>query len=132
MTSTTRRSTPRAANFARPLALRARLRLQSLEERTVPTVYTVNTTTDTASGTGTSGSLRYVIGLANGNAGADSIVFDSLVFASAATITLNSTLGQLAVTDSLTITGPGSNIVTAAGTCACSTWTARPPAPASA
>jgi hypothetical protein len=47
MTSTTRRSTPRAANFARPLARRSRLRLQSLEERTVPTVYTVNTTTDT-------------------------------------------------------------------------------------
>jgi len=115
MTSTTCRSTLRAAGYARPLALRARLRLQSLEERAVPATYTVNTTTDTASGTGTSGSLRYVIGLANGNAGADSIVFDPSVFASAATITLNSTLGQLAVTDSLNITGPGSNIVTVSG-----------------
>jgi len=104
MTSTNRRSTLRAANFARPLALRARLRLQSLEERAVPATYTVNTTTDTASGTGTSGSLRYVIGLANGNAGSDSIVFDASVFASATTITLS--LGELSITDGVTIAGP--------------------------
>lgn len=100
---------------ARPLARRARLWLQSLEDRTVPTTYTVNTTTDTASGAGTSGALRYLIGQANGNAGSDSIVFDTSVFSSASTITLNSALGQLSVTDTLNITGPGSSIVTVSG-----------------
>jgi len=76
MTSTTPRSTLRAASFARPLALRARLRLQSLEERAVPATYTVISTTDTGTGSGNSGDLRYCLAQANGNAGIDAIVFN--------------------------------------------------------
>jgi len=52
-------------------------------------LYTVNTLTDTSSGTGTSGSLRYVMGLlANG----DTILFDASLSGS---IVLDSGLGEL-------------------------------------
>jgi hypothetical protein len=75
------------------------LMLESLEGRIVlaPTMYTVNTTADIATGTGTSGSLRYVLGLANADPNPDgsTIGFDPTVFATPQTITLSSGLGQL-------------------------------------
>ena len=49
--------------------------------------------------------LRWAVGQANANAGADTIVFDSSVFNTPQTITLTS--GQLALTDTATTTITG-------------------------
>lgn len=54
-------------------------------------------------------SLRDAIEAANANAGADEIIFDGGL-ALPGTITLND--GQMTITDDLTITGPGANILT--------------------
>src|SRR5262245_28487786 len=95
---------PRRAPAVRRAAdLRVRLLLQPLEGRVVPTAYTVNATTDTGTGTGTTGDLRYCINQANASPGADTIAFDATVFGTAKTITLAS--GQLNITDAVTITG---------------------------
>ena len=84
--------------------------LEGLEDRTVPTTFTVTTTADSGAG-----SLRAAIAQANANAGvADSIVFSSL-FNTAHIIALTS--GQLALTDTArtTITGPGANLLSISG-----------------
>jgi hypothetical protein len=60
------------------------------------------------------GSLRQAITDANAAAGADTIVFSSL-FNSAQTITVATTLVIDGVNDTLTITGPGSNLLTVSG-----------------
>jgi len=80
-----------------------RLRLFSLEERTVPTVFTVLNINDTGAG-----SLRQAVLDANANAGPDSIVFDSGVFGSPNTILL---AGEIIITDSVTIDGTNPNNV---------------------
>src|SRR5207253_2558858 len=76
----------------------------------VPTTFTVTNTSDgpvTAKGQ-LPGSLRQAIFDANANVGADSIVFDTAgVFATPQTISL--TAGELAITDSVMITGTGNN-----------------------
>ena len=60
------------------------------------------------------GSLRSFIGLANSRAGtSDTITFDPIVFGSNATIGLTS--GHLESTDSLTVFGPGSSLLTITG-----------------
>ena len=64
----------------------------------MPTTWMVNTTTDTASGTGTSGSLRYCVSSA---ANGDTVDVES------GTFLLSSTLGVLAVSHSITIVGTG-------------------------
>src|SRR5262249_15892854 len=61
--------------------------------------FVVNNSAD--SGTG---SLRQAVISSNGNPGTDTITFDAAFFATPRTITL--TTGELAVTDSVTITGP--------------------------
>jgi hypothetical protein len=91
--------------------LRARLLLQALEGRIAPATFTVSNTND--SGTG---SLRQAILDANAAAGADTIVFSSL-FNSAQTISLTTTPDStnpsaLTISDSVTITGPGANLLT--------------------
>ena len=48
-------------------ARQTRLQLEFLEDRCVPTTYTVNSLLDTDIGVGDSGSLRYLINLANAN-----------------------------------------------------------------
>jgi fibronectin-binding autotransporter adhesin len=84
-----------------------RLGLQPLEDRTVPNTYSVTSAADTGFGT-----LRSAISSANSNAGADTITFSTKVFTSPMTITL--TMGELLITDSVTITGP-SKVLTVSG-----------------
>jgi hypothetical protein len=57
---------------------RVRLDFEALEERCVPSTFTVNTLGD-----GSVGSLRWAVGQANTSAGADTIAFDSTVFSTA-------------------------------------------------
>ncbi len=79
--------------------------LEALEERTLLSTFTVLNLND--SGTGW---LRAAITSANSHAGADIIAFASGLHG---TITLTS--GELLITDSLTITGPGSSKICVSG-----------------
>jgi hypothetical protein len=51
--------------------------------------------------------------LANSNSGTDTITFDAAAFATPQTITLTS--GELLITDSVTVNGPGANLLTISG-----------------
>src|SRR5262249_22793534 len=97
--------------FRRPAASTGRprnvqLRLQCLEDRTVPATFTVTNSADTGVG-----SLRQAIINANALVGADTIVFDKAAFASGATINLNNSNDLNGdgynINDSVTIIGPG-------------------------
>ncbi len=58
-------------------------------------------------------SLREAISIANGSIGADTITFDTAgVFSTPQTIALVATLGEMPVSDAVTITGPGADVVT--------------------
>src|SRR5262249_2553861 len=92
----------------RPSRGRAQLRLTRLEERTAPAVFAVANTA--AAGPG---SLRQAVLDANAAPGADTITFDPAAFATPRTITL--TTGELRVTDSVTIAGPGAALATVSG-----------------
>lgn len=81
------------------MSFRTRLMLRPLERRITPTTYVVTNTQDVGSG-----SLRQAVLDANAAGGADSIVYDAAVFATAKTITLKT--GQMTITDAVTITGP--------------------------
>jgi hypothetical protein len=70
--------------------------------------YTVNSLTDTGAGSGTTGDLRYCINQANAASGADTINISVT-----GTITLTSALP--AISDSLTINGPGASLLTISG-----------------
>ena len=94
-------STPAART---PRDLRARLWVSPLEDRVVPNNYPVLNAADTGAG-----SFRQAILDANGNAGLDTISFDSAFFATPRTITLG---GALAITGAVTITSPGASLVT--------------------
>ena len=72
-------------------------RLEVLEDRTVPSLFTVTNLDDEGPG-----SLRQAVLDANGNSGADAIDF-----ASGLTGTIGLTGGQLTITDALAIDGPG-------------------------
>ncbi len=82
-------------------------------------VYTVNSTSGAISGSGTSGTLPYVMFLANANAnpGTDGaeIQFDSSVFSSPQTITLGATLVLSEKFGPEVIDGPGAGLVTVSG-----------------
>src|SRR5262245_13363218 len=83
------------------------LRLECLEDRTVPATFTVTNSADTGSG-----SLRQAIINANALAGADDIVFNPSVFASGTTINLDNSNNDANghgynINDSVTIIGPG-------------------------
>ena len=56
------------------------LRLESLEDRSVPSTFTVNTTLDDVTAANGKFSLREAISKANANAGADVIVLPAGVF----------------------------------------------------
>jgi hypothetical protein len=104
MTSTTRRCVRRP-------------RLEALELRAVPAVYTVDLAIDENDGNFSPGdlSLREAIFLANGDAAADTINFDPQVFAGDTTIFLNPALGQLSITAPLTINGTGKDLLAIRG-----------------
>jgi hypothetical protein len=80
-----------------PLFRRVRPRLEVLEDRTVPSTFVVRTTLDSGPG-----SLRQAILDANANPGLDTVIFAPSIHR----ITLTS--GELTITDSLNIVGPGS------------------------
>jgi nitrous oxidase accessory protein NosD len=85
-----------------------RLRLEPLEDRTVPSTFTVTTTADSGPG-----SLRQAVLDANAAPGADAITFDPVPFATAQTVQL--TGGQLTITDPVTIQGPAAGLTLDAG-----------------
>src|SRR5262249_8890436 len=90
---------------------RARRRVwapELLEDRVLLTTYTVDRTTDTGAGTGTSGDLRYVLTQANADNGS------TIQFGVSGTITLASTLPN--ITADMTINGPGASNLTIQGT----------------
>ncbi|MEZ6123256.1 MAG: choice-of-anchor Q domain-containing protein [Planctomycetaceae bacterium] len=88
---------------------------ERLEVRALLTAYVVDTTVDESDGNLSAGdlSLREAIEAANASAGADSISFAASVFGTAQTITLSH--GEFAITDDLTITGPGRDLLTLDG-----------------
>lgn len=83
----------------------------ALEGRTLLTTWTV---TKAGTDDGSTGTLSWAVGQANGNPGADTIDFSDL-FDKSQTITL--TGGQLTFTygASTTIEGPGANLLTISG-----------------
>src|SRR5690348_12350490 len=87
----------------------ARLRLSPLEDRSVPTTFTVTNTGDTGSGSGSSGDLRYCITQANSTTGPNTVDATGVT----GTITLHSVLPS--ITQALTITGPGASLLTVNG-----------------
>src|SRR5438093_640185 len=81
---------------------RARPAVEQLEDRTVPATFPVTTLNDAGGG-----SLRQAVLNANATAGADTITFQPGL---TGPVTLTS--GELLVTDSVTITGPGAGVLT--------------------
>jgi hypothetical protein len=77
--------------------------LEALEDRTVPSTFTVTNLLDTGPG-----ALRAAVAAANANPGADTIDF-------ATTGTIALTSGELDITDSVTINGPGASALTVSG-----------------
>jgi hypothetical protein len=94
-----RRHAPR--DRQRPRSFRPLLEI--LEDRALPSTFTVLNLLDTGAG-----SLRAAVTAANANPGADVINF-------ATTGTIALTSGELDITDSLTINGPGVNSLTVSG-----------------
>src|SRR5262249_34429778 len=97
---------PVEGNHRRQRSLRAkthRLGLEVLEDRYLPSTFTVLNLLDSGPD-----SLRAAVAAANANPGADAIDF-------ATTGTIPLTSGQLEITDSLTINGPGESALTVSG-----------------
>jgi len=84
-----------------------RPRLEVLEDRCVPSTFTVTNLRDD----GSAGSLRQRIDAANAHPGADSVVFKPGL---EGTILLGGS-GEIDITDSLTLTGPGAALVAVDG-----------------
>ena len=85
--------------------------LMALEDRRLMSTFTVTNIADSGAG-----SLRYEIGQANSNAGANTIDFDSTVFNSA--LTINLTSGELELKETSgteTITGPAAGVTVSGG-----------------
>ena len=94
--------------------------LEGLEDRALlssPTVYTVDLTSDTAQGSGTTGDIAYVLYFAdqNPNPGGSIIQFDPRVFGMPQTITLQSPIVLSDTSGPMVIDGPGANLATVSG-----------------
>jgi hypothetical protein len=88
-----------------------RMTLEELESRWCPSTFTVLNTLDN----GSTGSLRWAIGRANANPGADKIIFDSEVFSKPQTIVLAGNDLELSDTTGMTtITGPAKGVTISA------------------
>jgi predicted outer membrane repeat protein len=89
-----------------------------MEDRLVPVsgnLYTVTALTDTGTGSGLSGDLRYCINASNADNNLDTITFASSLFQNGpATISLSNTL-YLTNTNGITIAGPGANLLSISG-----------------
>src|SRR6266852_1375440 len=100
--------------FARPPRKgprRARLAVEALEQRCVPSFTVTNLLDD-----GSVGSLRWAVGQANSTGGNETIDFDPTLFATPQTITLSGT--QLELTDTTgteTLTGPAVGVTVSGG-----------------
>jgi hypothetical protein len=81
--------------------------IEWLEDRALLATFVVDNIIDESDGNLATGdlSLREAIETANAQAGADTITFDPSVFVTGTVVHL--TLGELAITDAVTITGPG-------------------------
>lgn len=99
------KSRPPVATFRHPphRPRTPRLAVEALGDRCLPSTFTVTNLLD-----GGAGSLRAAVVAANANPGADAIDF-------ATTGTIGLTSGQLDVTDSVTINGPGESALTVSG-----------------
>ncbi len=109
-----RRSTAarsRRQNLIEKGPLACRLSCERLEDRRLLAVVTVTTVDDTVHLNDGVTSLREAIFATNTVAGADEIRFDPALFAAGAR-TILLTKGELKITDSLTITGPGAALLT--------------------
>ncbi len=115
-----RRPSPRSKKNSKKLYHR-KCFLEILEDRTLlSNTYTVNLATDTVLNTGqqtgpTSGDLRWCIEQADLNPGSI-IQFDPTVFPSSANTTIPLSQGELQISASMDIQGPGANTVTVSGT----------------
>src|SRR3954452_4955422 len=90
---------------------RRRLRYEPLEARRMLAIFTVKLLGDASDAGDSLLTLREAIVAANGNSGPDLINFDpALTAGGPARIAL--TQGELAVTDALTINGPGASLLT--------------------
>jgi predicted outer membrane repeat protein len=103
------KSTPRGR---RPGRRSCRLRLECLEDRTVPSTFAVNTTLDVVNATDGKLSLREAVTAANAHAGADTIVLPAGVFKIAIAGAGDDTnlSGDFDITDSVTIRGAGAGL----------------------
>ena len=84
------------------------LRLEHLEDRTVPSTFTVALSGDTGAGSGTSGDIRYCITQADQVANAGSTINFSV-----SSIVLSH--GELPISQSMTLNGPGPTDLTISG-----------------
>jgi Right handed beta helix region len=93
--------------------------LEALEPRVVlsPTIYSVDSTGNGTGGSGTSGTLPYVISQANVDPNPDGseIEFDSTVFSSPRTITLGESLSLAETSGPEVIGGPGAALLSISG-----------------
>src|SRR5229473_905647 len=101
--ATTRRQVPRSLPGRR--SRNRRLGIEVLEDRTLPSTFTVLNLADSGPG-----SLRQAVLDANDQPGADTIRFAHDLHG-----TIALTTGQLSITDDLAIDGPGANQLTVSG-----------------
>jgi Bacterial Ig-like domain (group 3) len=113
---------PSRGRHARNRSGKRTIGLEALEDRRLmsgATVYTVNSTSSSSTGTGDSGTLPYIVGQANANpnAAGSEIEFDPTVFTGspAQRITLTSVLELSETAGPEVIDGPGSTAVTVSG-----------------
>src|SRR5262249_28492212 len=88
-----------------PRRQHVRLHLEPLEDRTLPSTFLVTNLSDTGNG-----SLRAEIAAANAHPGGDEIDF-----AAGLTGVITLTSGELLITDSVTINGPGASLLSVSG-----------------
>ena len=81
-----------------------------LESRIAPATFLVTTLADAGAG-----SLRDAVGLANAAASADTITFSPALFPGGAPGIITLTTGEIPITDTIKITGPGIDLLTISG-----------------
>jgi hypothetical protein len=106
-----RKKSPKRQARSRWLAAKFRPRLESCEERLLPSVFTVVDLGDAGNGSGLQGDLRYAINTANDNAD----LSNRIVFQTGLTGTITLTQGKLVVSKPLEINGPGADLLTISG-----------------